>query len=148
MAVNRQTRMLANLSLVNCYDTTAMPSDERERRMLISAKENLQNMAFFGLSDFQDASHYLFTRTFKIEFRRRLEQARVTQSMIFAQSPLLKKIQTIRKINKLDIELYEFAKQLFFSRVSFWVRKDKKDGKTDKIPKILLDLVVDEGTKT
>jgi hypothetical protein len=48
LAFNRQTRMLADLSLVHCYNSGAMPKAERDRILLASAKANLKNMAFFG----------------------------------------------------------------------------------------------------
>lgn len=40
-AANRQTRMLSDLALVNCYNKTAMSAQERDRIMLDSAKRNL-----------------------------------------------------------------------------------------------------------
>jgi hypothetical protein len=50
----RQTRMLADLALVGCYNTSYMPSHaERNRVMLASAKRNLAAMAFFGLTEYQ-----------------------------------------------------------------------------------------------
>lgn len=53
LAANRQTRMLADLALVGCYNKTAMPAHERERVMLASAKRNLAAMAYFGLTEYQ-----------------------------------------------------------------------------------------------
>lgn len=41
LATNRQTRMLADLALVNCYNKTSMPLEERNRMLLASAKRNL-----------------------------------------------------------------------------------------------------------
>lgn len=41
LAANRQTRMLADLALVNCYNRSSMPLHERNRLMLASAKRNL-----------------------------------------------------------------------------------------------------------
>lgn len=41
LAANRQTRMLADLALVNCYNKTSMPLEERNRLLLASAKRNL-----------------------------------------------------------------------------------------------------------
>ena len=40
-AANRQTRMLADLKRVGCYDLSLMPIEKREQIMLESAKENL-----------------------------------------------------------------------------------------------------------
>jgi hypothetical protein len=41
LAANRQTRMLADLALVNCYNKTGMSAKERDRILLSSAKRNL-----------------------------------------------------------------------------------------------------------
>jgi len=53
LASNRQTRMLADLTLVGCYNHSAMPvrNQTRDRMMLQSAKSNLLKMAFFGIQD-------------------------------------------------------------------------------------------------
>ena len=61
--------MLANLELVNCYNTTGMSRDARDTIMLESAKENLLRMAFFGLTELQAESQYIFQGTFNLQFR-------------------------------------------------------------------------------
>ena len=53
LAINRQTRMLANLTKVDCYDTSRMTPESRNAIMLQSAKDNLRSFAFFGLVEFQ-----------------------------------------------------------------------------------------------
>lgn len=53
LAANRQTRMLADLALVGCYNKSSMPAHERDRVMLASAKRNLAAMAYFGLTEYQ-----------------------------------------------------------------------------------------------
>lgn len=45
--------MLADLSLIGCYNTSYMNQEERNRVMLASAKRNLLSIAFFGLTEFQ-----------------------------------------------------------------------------------------------
>lgn len=52
LASNRQTRMLADLSIVGCYNST-LSTLERDRLMLASAKHNLQFMPFFMLTEYQ-----------------------------------------------------------------------------------------------
>jgi hypothetical protein len=52
LATNRQTRMLADLALVNCYNKTSMPSEERNRILLASAKRNLAGKTFFLVKKF------------------------------------------------------------------------------------------------
>lgn len=53
LATNRQTRMLSDLALVGCYNKSSMPSHERDRIMLASAKRNLAAMSYFGLTEYQ-----------------------------------------------------------------------------------------------
>jgi len=45
--------MLADLSLIGCYNSSYMNQEERNRVMLASAKRNLLSIAFFGLTEFQ-----------------------------------------------------------------------------------------------
>src|SRR3954471_23245399 len=61
-----QTRMLADLTLVNCYDASTMESESREGVMLESAKSNLKAMAFFGVKERMNESQYLFERLFAL----------------------------------------------------------------------------------
>jgi hypothetical protein len=68
LAFNRQTRMLANLSKVNCYNTTGFTPQQRNRIILDSAKENLKAMAYFGLVEYQTYTQFLFEHTLGLEF--------------------------------------------------------------------------------
>ena len=116
LANNRQTRMLANLTLVGCYDISVMPnSAERDRLLLRSAKENLRQMAFFGLTEQQAEMRYLFEQTFGIKFRRDFSQFADTHASKVELTP--DQLNSLRSLNRLDIELYEYATQLFSARV-------------------------------
>jgi len=60
--------MLADLSLIGCYNTSFMNHEERNKVMLASAKKNLLSIAFFGLTEFQKVSTKLnFFRIFFID---------------------------------------------------------------------------------
>merc|ERR1712173_441444 len=98
LATNRQTRMLADLKLVNCYDTTTMSSKARDLIMLNSAKTNLRKMAFFGLTEKQHESQMLFEHTFDLNFKKPFVQMNLTTS-VNAESDLDQ--ETIDKITKL-----------------------------------------------
>ena len=115
LAFNRQTRMLANLSKVNCYNTSAISQAERDRIMLDSAKFNLVRMAFFGLVEFQTYTQFLFEHTLNINFIEDLVQHNQTHSGRSGLSA--EKLKEIAELNHLDIELYQFAKDLFLQRV-------------------------------
>ncbi|KAK6195799.1 hypothetical protein SNE40_001154 [Patella caerulea] len=114
LANNRQTRMLADLSKINCYNTTTMSSEERDFKMLQSAKKNLQDMAYFGLTEYQNYSQLLFEETFNVPFIDDFEQKEDTKgSKVKVDSYM----ERLKERNYLDIKLYEFAKDLFFWRV-------------------------------
>lgn len=116
LAFNRQTRMLADLSLVSCYNQSVMSTDERNLVMLNSAKRNLRQMAFFGLCEEQIASQYLFERTFNQKFKRAFVQFNSTRSRATLQALSSDEIKLIHKLNHLDIKLYAFARELFRER--------------------------------
>ncbi|XP_054714898.1 heparan-sulfate 6-O-sulfotransferase 2-like [Uloborus diversus] len=116
LAMNRQTRMLADLTLVGCYNQSIMPRRQREVMMLASAKQNLQRMAFFGLCEFQKLSQYLFENTFHLKFRQPFQQLNETRSSLTLNEITEKELQQIQNLNKLDLELYDFAKKLLMER--------------------------------
>jgi len=117
MAFNRQTRMLADLRLINCYNSTGMDKWEREERMLKSAKANLEKMAFFGITAQQARSQFLFEDTFGLKFKINFEeQSEDQKSQQYLSLFTPKQMQTISNLNRLDIELYDFAKQLMDKR--------------------------------
>jgi len=120
LANNRQTRMLANLTLVGCYDHNAIPdSDERDRILLDSAIANLRQMAFFGLTERQADSRFLFERTFGIRFQREFVQFNNTQA--HKADVTDSEVMAVQKLNRLDLALYKFASGLFDERVQ-WAR--------------------------
>ncbi|CAH1245541.1 HS6ST1 [Branchiostoma lanceolatum] len=115
LANNRQTRMLADLSLVGCYNTSRVSQEQRNRILLGSAKTNLRRMAFFGLTEFQKKSQYMFERTFKLKFIEPFEQVNGTTA---GRTPISEdKKRKVVELNALDIELYDYAKDLFLQRL-------------------------------
>ncbi|XP_015908894.1 heparan-sulfate 6-O-sulfotransferase 3-B [Parasteatoda tepidariorum] len=116
LAVNRQTRMLADLTLVGCYNQSVMTERQRNVIMLASAKQNLQRMAFFGLCEFQKITQYLFENTFHLKFLQPFQQLNETHSSLTLSEINENDLQKIKDLNKLDIALYEFAKSLLMQR--------------------------------
>lgn len=116
LAINRQTRMLSDLELVGCYDKSYMPKAERERVMLASAKKNLASMAYFGLTEHQKISQYIFEETFNLRFAIPFEQNNATVSSSTMPTLSTEQAAKVAHLNALDIELYEFAKKLLFER--------------------------------
>ncbi|XP_070388739.1 heparan-sulfate 6-O-sulfotransferase 2-like isoform X2 [Dermacentor albipictus] len=80
LAVNRQTRMLADLTLVGCYNKSGMSERKHDLLLLASARENLRRTAFFGLTEEQRRSQQLFEATFGLRFVRPFEQLNETRS--------------------------------------------------------------------
>ncbi len=121
MANNRQTRMLADLSLVGCYNLTKMSLEDRNWLMLESARRNLRRLAYFGLTEYQVESQYLFEEIFDMKFHTPFEQLEETHASRSTATP--KQLERIAKLNALDVELYEYAKALFLQRLNYLSRK-------------------------
>lgn len=127
LAFNRQTRMLADLRQVNCYNTTGMSPSKRGKFMLESARKNLQEMAFFGLTEYQEESQYLFEKTFGLKFVTPFTQLTEDETRAGNILPELNSSQLsqIKMLNSLDIELYTFAKNLFFKRLTHFKEENR-----------------------
>jgi hypothetical protein len=117
LAANRQTRMLADLTLVHCYDQSAMPEQERARILLQSAKANLaRRTAFYGIKEAMNESQWMFETLFRMEFNGNM--ANWTRDKSSNTSVSAQQLTRIRQLNALDIELYKFAVKLFNSRLA------------------------------
>ncbi len=124
-ANNRQTRMLANLTKLDCgyveYWMNTAPgengtsTDVLHHPLLNNAMRNLQAMAFFGLTEYPAESSRLFEKTFDISFKTHQNLAYTRAVAI--DSTIQRKAA---ELNKLDVELYEFAKLLFFQRLKYF----------------------------
>lgn len=126
LAFNRQARMLADLRRVNCYNTTGMLTEERGKLMLESAMRNLREMAFFGLTEYQEESQYLFEKTFGLKFLVPFTQLSESETTAGAALPKLNSslLAEVKTLNSLDIELYVFARNLFFKRLKHFKKAD------------------------
>ncbi|KAM6924150.1 heparan-sulfate 6-O-sulfotransferase 2 [Xenentodon cancila] len=124
LANNRQTRMLADLSLVGCYNVSAMSEEERWAVLLDSAKRNLRGMAFFGLTEYQRKTQYLFERTFNLEFISPFTQLNGTRASSVEVAPETQ--HRIRQLNRWDVELYEYARDLFLQRFQVTRQQERR----------------------
>ncbi|XP_059154792.1 heparan-sulfate 6-O-sulfotransferase 2-like [Physella acuta] len=115
LGFNRMTRMLANLSLVNCYNRTGLSKDFVDKTLLNSAKENLRAMEFFGLTEEQEKSQFLFEVTFGVLLAKRTVRHELTVASTVQITDEM--LSVIKDNNLLDIELYSFAQELFTQRV-------------------------------
>uniref|UniRef100_A0A1A8FWI1 Heparan-sulfate 6-O-sulfotransferase n=2 Tax=Nothobranchius korthausae TaxID=1143690 RepID=A0A1A8FWI1_9TELE len=127
LANNRQTRMLADLSLVGCYNVSAMSEEERWAVLLESAKRNLGGMAFFGLTEYQRKTQYLFERTFDLAFIAPFTQLNGTRaSSVEVPSETQHRI---RQLNQWDVELYEYARDLFLQRFQVARQQERRQAR-------------------
>ncbi|GAB6033066.1 Heparan sulfate 6-o-sulfotransferase [Chamberlinius hualienensis] len=116
LAINRQTRMLADLTLVGCYNSTVLPADKRDAIMLASAKENLRKLAYFGLCENQHMAQYMFEETFQISFLATFQQFNETHVTSVFKDVTQEQLEEVKRLNHLDIQLYEYARQLLDER--------------------------------
>ncbi|XP_059896469.1 heparan-sulfate 6-O-sulfotransferase 3-B-like [Gadus macrocephalus] len=125
LANNRQVRMLADLSLVGCYNLSSMNDSERSQILLTSAMSNLKNMAFYGLTEFQRKTQYLFERTFSLRFIAAFTQINSTRAAnVDLSEPVRRRIE---ELNLLDMQLYEYAKDLFLQRFQFSRQREHRE---------------------
>ncbi|XP_039210715.1 heparan-sulfate 6-O-sulfotransferase 2 [Crotalus tigris] len=127
LANNRQVRMLADLSLVGCYNLSVMPEEQRNQVLLDSAKENLKRMAFFGLTEFQRKTQYLFEKTFNMNFISPFTQYNSTRASSVDIDEATQ--QQIEALNFLDMDLYDYAKDLFLQRYQFTRQKEHQEAR-------------------
>ena len=119
-ANNRQTLMLADIEEVNCFDRKSISKEERDQRLLESAKKNLESFAFFGITEYMDESLRMFEDHFNMKFPSRLPTRNLSDlyfgSMVLTllQNPAY--VEEIRQVNSLDMALYKHALKLFNER--------------------------------
>ncbi|XP_055070239.2 heparan-sulfate 6-O-sulfotransferase 3-B [Misgurnus anguillicaudatus] len=125
LANNRQTRMLADLSLVGCYNLSSMSEERRAELLLSSAKRNLRHMAFFGLTEFQRKTQFLFERTFGLHFISAFTQINGTRAAGVTVGTSTRR--RIEELNALDVQLYEYARELFLRRVQYCHQQERQE---------------------
>ncbi|XP_040571116.1 heparan-sulfate 6-O-sulfotransferase 3 [Lepeophtheirus salmonis] len=136
LAVNRMTRMLADLTLVNCYDKLSMSFRERDTILFESAKRNLEIMTFFGLTEEQIASQYLFQKIFNLNFKVNFTQYQRVQGDSTLEELSPEVLSRIEQLNHLDIKLYAYAKELMMKRYRAFKKQNEEDNysESDKDP--------------
>lgn len=124
LAMNRQTKYLAeynetDFSICNMMSENKLIMEE----LLIRAKKTLQSLPFFGITEYNTLSQILFeksvgNRTFKFE-KYGYQSNDHTVAKQFLETMNIKTYNRIKEMNSLDIELYEYAKKLFFKRLDY-----------------------------
>ena len=118
LANNRQTRMLSDHRNLQCekVNSSAM-LETMQKRMLESAKRNLVQLHFFGLTEYQKETQILFENTFGLKFKEPGLTPRNNNASNLISKIKKDQLERVKKLNSLDIELYEFGKKIFFSRL-------------------------------
>ena len=120
---NRMTLMLADHEVASCWDRTKYTLEERDQLLLASAKSNLHDFSYFGLNEFFADSGALFEETFGVVLRHPIENQSLNHSyagLFFSSLTLEENSDIYKKViqnNLLDLELYEYALDLFTSRM-------------------------------
>lgn len=116
-ANNRQVMWLADLNKAGCFNASF---DNRDEILLATAKCNLEKMAFFGLTEYQKETSFMFEKVFDVTFSVPLQQYNMTY---LHTAPILQEIwrrtdlyDKIAAVNHLDMQLYEHALRLFARR--------------------------------
>ena len=116
-AKNRQVMWLAELETAGCYNPNF---ENRDALLLASAKCNLEKLSFFGLTEYQKETAFMFEKVFNVTFSVPPEQYDMT---FLHSAPILRDIwkesdlyERIVAVNDLDMQLYEHALRLFARR--------------------------------
>ena len=127
---NRQVRMLADYNEMGCKVLKCLTGEcnheetyNNERKLLESAKKTLSEMIFFGITEYQELTQYLFEKTYDsiFKFSKPLEKSNNVigenlKNHVFTSDA--------KRLNKLDLELYDYAVKLFLQRVNNFKKKD------------------------
>jgi hypothetical protein len=121
VAVNRQTRHLAEYKEKNC----TLFESENKNLLLENAKQFLESLNYFALTEYEDLSLKLFEKVFQNSFKfnvlideKKKKAKTLTSNYMKSLNRTL--IEKIDKLNNLDWLLYEYAKLLFFEKVKFY----------------------------
>ncbi|CAH1785129.1 unnamed protein product [Owenia fusiformis] len=113
-ANNRQTRMLSD---EDAYKHLPRGPSQDEI-MLRTAKKNLKLFSFFGLTEYMIESQYLFENSLGLHFAHRFG-ADNSKALALKRNLTETQIEDIIGLNKLDIQLYQYAKDIFFQRYKY-----------------------------
>ena len=122
-SINRMTLSLADHELATCWDKKRYSREQRDQILLESAKSNLRNFSYFGLSEFLKESGSLFEETFGLILKNPIQGQPSNASKASQYVSALmhdKDIIIYNKVvqnNLLDLELYEYALDIFGTRM-------------------------------
>ena len=128
IAANRQTKWLANFDDQFSMCEMMNSNHEIQEEILERAKTTLESLPFFALTEYQFFSMKLFENMIGDKlFRFNISQMNKTEIQSdFNEASRIKlnmddkTIDKIKKLNRLDMILYEYAIELFFKRLKYY----------------------------
>lgn len=110
-------KLLLKMSIKTAREAKRMMSIEKQGRANLSlAKERLEQMEFFGITEMFDESMHLLSYTFDWEpiqeFERHNQGSNTKTADAYSQSL----IDRLHDLNQLDLELYQYGRNLFSKR--------------------------------
>jgi len=110
-ANNRMARMLTR-------DSPSLCDDLHYEDTLSSAKKALESMDFFGLTEDQLSTKKLFETSFGVKFMGSFQQFNSTAAeTVLHENVNNDVLSLLHQKNSIDIELYAYAKSLFYKRL-------------------------------
>ena len=113
--------MLADIDKTGCLDPAAMSSEKRDSILLETAKKNLKEMIYFGVTEYMKESVLLIEHRLDVKYDSPWSQPLIKDLSIadllhkvWSNSTLYKEISSI---NYLDMQLYEYGLKLFNQRL-------------------------------
>ena len=119
IAENRQTRHIAEYNGNNC----SLFKSENKMLLLENAKNFLESLSYFAITEYEELSLKLFEKifgnSFKFNVTISMKKSKMTTRNLMKQLNRTV-IEKIDKLNHLDWKLYEYGKLLFFEKVKFY----------------------------
>jgi len=134
-AINRQTRMLADLRSTKCSAFYHMSKNEKDRFLYNSATKVLGEMIFFALTEKPAESQFIFEKTFHVKFNNDWKLFDTGYSKEYMKNVSSEDIQKIKDINYLDLKLYQFASNMFAKRLKYFEELSSEKPKETEIMK-------------
>jgi len=140
--INRQTIMLADLTLIGCYRNMRSLTKTHKDTLLASAKLNLKRkFTNFAINEYLSESQILLEHQFGRKFLENFEgkdnermKSGDLVTYIFKNKELYDKVV---ELNHLDMELYKYALELFSSRLAtlgVMLDKNKLQNEINELP--------------
>ena len=114
-AGNRQTWMLADLDKIGCDRLLSAPAKIIKAELVQSAKQNLMSMAFFSLTEMRNETVNGLKKVFGFRYPPTVTK-RLTSAVRNEDAITEKQSEEIRQQNDMDIEVYNFARALYYRR--------------------------------